>query len=101
MSLDILNTMKDFYGIDKNTEKSTEELRVATKGPHEPFDKFYMRLRSLTVAAQIEPVSMDRQLVESIIGGVRSSEMSKNSYRCPARETLSSERQNLCFLREI
>ena len=98
MSLDMLGTMSDFLNIDKKTEKTTdevldaiqgllrtrrsifadrEELRVVTQGPDEPFDKFFMRIKSLAVAAQIKPDSMDLQLIGSIIGGIRNKKMHK------------------------
>ena len=79
MSLDMLCTMNDFLNIDSRRSfyADREELRVAAQGPRQLFDKFFMRLKSLAVAAKIKSDSMDHQLVRSIIGGIRNKEMNK------------------------
>ena len=92
MSPAMLGTMDTFLNIGQETDKTTdaildaiqnllrsrrsfyvdrEELHDCKQGPHEPFDAFYVRLRALAEAAQIAPISMDTQLVSSIILGIR------------------------------
>ena len=116
MSRDMLGTVNKLLSIGPKTDKTTdevldamqsylrskrsfyvdrEELRECAQGPHEPFDRFYIRLKGLAEAAQIVPNGMDTQLVSGIIAGIRNKEMKKKLLSMHPEPSLS-ETLTLC-----
>ena len=116
MSLDMLRTMNRLLSSNPDTDKTTNavldaiqghlrsrrsfyvdrmELYRCVQGPRESFDRFYIRLKGLAEAAQINPGAMDTELITGIICGIRNKEIKKKLLSMVPEPSLS-ETLTLC-----